>query len=762
MRVTQETFYRQTMYNLLRMRYGEYVMNNQAASAKRINSPSEDPVGSISAQGSHRMMEEIDQYTSTVQHTRDWLRQADSSMQSMSDYLAQIKAKAEQASTGTYTSSQLDLIGKDALVMMSHLVGLGNSQVDGKYIFAGAKNNLPAINTDPKVQSPALASTANNINSTGSLYGQGDFTGRKSRLVTVAVDSVTAGGTPMDVSYSYVDDFGRTISGKTSIGGVGTAFACDVGDGAQVYVDQGTYAVGDSFTLTIGRNNGDDQELNANLSWNYRLRYNFALGDLYGQEGYANGQWNNTLDLLADWQDALTKDSQTQDYFETVAGRYNNPGSGAKVQVDGDFAQLKSAQMQFQAGGPIQFRVNDPAVTDATVQGRYYQFYLDPTSNTGAPSATNPVTLHYAYWSGAAWVDGGTLNVTDTGPENPVTLPDNGGQVSIVLPQSTFDANTMTTFAALPTVNPTLLPVDNPGIPFSFYADKTAPSAGTPVDFTYSYNDGANERRHGTITFTGTGGDYAWNVPLNVAPLNVASNVDAATLQNRQYEFYLTPNSNTGTPSAANPITLVYRYKDASGAWVDPTPNPGYPPPPEFLSNTLTITGTGPENMAELTAANPGEKVRIFLADGAYDANNVATWPPGTTNAATLTMDFAGPRSTVTLAAGGTVDDGDYYSATLEQYHQGQALSQTTLARMTGLQANLLKYLGDAGARLDNMDVRDNLLESDNVRLQDRLAKVEDADVTKVTTNLTLYQTLYQATLQATAMVTSKSLADYL
>lgn len=746
MRVTQETFYRQTMYNLLRMRYGQYVMNNQAASAKRINSPSEDPVGSIAAQGTHRMMEEIEQYTATVQHARDWLRQADSSMQSMSDYLAQVKAKAEQASTGTYTSQQLDLIGKDALVMMSHLVGLGNSQVDGKYIFAGAKNNVPAIETDPKVQSPAVASTANT--GTGSLYGQGDYTGRKSRLVTVTVGSVTAGGTPMNVTYSYVDDYGRNISGQTTIGGVGTAFAQDVGDGAQVYVDQGTYAVGDSFTLTIGRNNGDTQELNANLSWNYRLRYNFALQDLYGQEGYVGGKWNNVLDLLADWQDSLSKDSLTQDYFETVPGRYNNPGSSAQVQVGGDFTQLKGAQLQFQAGGPIQFRTSDPTLTDATVQGRYYQFYMDPASNTGEPSATNPVTLHYAYWNGGAWVDGGTLNVTGTGPENAVTLPDNGGTVSIVLPQSLFDSNSMTTFAALPTVNPTLLPVDNAGTSFSFYADKTSPSATNPVDFTYTYNDGQNERRRGTITFTGTGGDYDWTVPLSEATLNVASNVDTATLQSRQYEFYLDPASNTGVPTPANPVTLHYRYKDTSGAWVD--------------GGTFDVTGTGPENMVQLAAVGPGEDVRIFLADGSYDATNIATWPAGTTNAATLTMDFAGPRATVTLAAGSTVDDGDFYSATLDDYHQGQTASQTTLSRMTDLQANLLKFLGDAGARLDNMDVRDNLLEADNVRLQDRLAKVEDADVTEVTTNLTLYQTLYEATLQATAMVTSKSLADYL
>jgi flagellar hook-associated protein 3 FlgL len=748
MRVTQETFYRQTMFNLLRMRYGEYVMNNQAASAKRINSPSDDPVGSIASQGSHRMMEEIEQYGTTVQHVRDWLRQGDSSMQSMSDYLAQVKTKAEQASTGTYTAQQLALIGKDTQVMMSHLVELANAQVDGKYIFAGAQNDTPAINTAPEVQSPALGSDANV--GTGDLYGQGDYTGRKSRLVNITVDSVTAGGPPMNISYSYIDDFGRTISGKTAINGVGTAFAVDVGEGAQVYLDQGTYTAGNTYTLTIGRNNGDQESLDANLSRNYRLRYNFALNDLYGQEGNVNGQWGNVLDMMADWQDSLAKDDTTQTSFETIAGRYNNPGSSADLNVAGDYTQLKTAQLQVQVGGPIQFRVSDPTLSDATVAGRQYRFYLDDPTFTGEPSATNPMDLHVAWLDTVSgnWQDGGVVTATGTGPENAVTLNDDPN-VKITLAQASYDSTTIAGWGAGLGVAPPFTPVVAAGYQsMSTYPDKTTPSPANPVNFTYSYNDGKAERRFGTIAFTGTGDDHAWNVPLSEATLNVASNVDATTLQGRQYEFYLDPASLTGTPSAANPLTLHYRYKDAAGAWVD--------------GGNVNVTGTGPEHMVQLAAANPGEDVRFFLADGSYDTTNIGTWPAGSTAAAALTMDFAGPRATVSLSKNGTVDDGDFYGATLEQYHQGQALSQTTLAKITGIQANLLKQLGDAGARLDNMDVRDNLLEADNVRLQDRLSKVEDADITEVTTNLTLYQTLYEATLQATAMVTSKSLADYL
>jgi flagellar hook-associated protein 3 FlgL len=76
--------------------------------------------------------------------------------------------------------------------------------------------------------------------------------------------------------------------------------------------------------------------------------------------------------------------------------------------------------------------------------------------------------------------------------------------------------------------------------------------------------------------------------------------------------------------------------------------------------------------------------------------------------------------------------------------------------------ANLLKYMGDAGGKLNRLEVREKLLDDDLLRSVDLLSQVEDVDVTQAVVDLKTYQNLYQATLKAAAAVSSRTLADYL
>jgi flagellar hook-associated protein 3 FlgL len=127
----------------------------------------------------------------------------------------------------------------------------------------------------------------------------------------------------------------------------------------------------------------------------------------------------------------------------------------------------------------------------------------------------------------------------------------------------------------------------------------------------------------------------------------------------------------------------------------------------------------------------------------------------------TVVLDFS-----FYLSEDGLVDDGDYHRLSLEQYHNGQQESQELLSEvldmLESVQANLLKYQADAGAKLNRLDVRENLLGGDNLRLNERLEQTQDADVTQVVTDLKSKELLYQASLQATAFISSRTLADYI
>ncbi|MCA1987926.1 MAG: hypothetical protein LDL07_02105, partial [Desulfarculus sp.] len=464
----------------------------------------------------------------------------------------------------------------------------------------------------------------------GRIYGAGQYTGKYSRDLQLSVDAAYAGGVPsalnpMRINYSYVDDYGRTVTGSVTLTGTGSGNGVEVGDGLRIYTDEGTFAANGSYTLEVHRQQGNNQSVYANLASNSRMAYNYTLDTLWSGEGNSGVGWGNLLDQLRHWQDTLAKDYEVQKYFEAVPAVGNDRASTAQLRVDGNWAELGSRDYEFYTGGPIQ-----SSDADETALRNYRNFTVDAAYAGGTPEAGNPMTLNYEYWDGAAWQTDSVV-VSGTGSGNPVSLAGGYG-ATIYLVESSYTAG-----ESLPLETYPSLPAPPAALPSPLPKDTAVePSASQPVRVTYTYVEN-NQRRWGSVVFTGTGDD-----PANVLSLN----------------------------------------------------------------------------------------------------------PPG--------------EATLSLNQGGTLNDGDTWSLTLEQYHQGQSTSQAMVATLESVQSKLLKYIGDAGGKLNRLETRTGFLENDVLRLNDRLEQVEDADVTKVATQLASFQTMYQATLKATAMVSGKSLADYL
>jgi flagellar hook-associated protein 3 FlgL len=704
-RVTMETFYRQTLHSMLRRKQELLQLNEQISSGSRVNRPSDDSVASISVHSSYRKLEEIRQYDANLDHARDWLQQADSSMSAMNDLIAMAKERAEQMSTGTYTSDQREMVAQDVSNILAELVTQSNAKVGADYIFSGTRTGTPAASLQMSAQNPAVQTAGT---SPGELWGQGVYTGVNSREVTLTVNgfgSGAASGTPgvagetMEVGYSYVDDFGRTVSGTVTLSGTGTGNAVAVGDGVQIYARDaqkwdpatgtavGSYDTGDQFALTVGRHRGNDEELAVNLSWNNRMAYNYSLEELFRGEGWDGSQYQNVLDLLGKWNDALRKDNVEQDWFEALPGGLNptnpdqvtnpnNPSSTAQVRVDGDWQSilipdpadpastvqkyqtaeefwddLKAMSPEFNVGAPVV--VSSEALDETTLDGRNFRFYLDETTNpeyNGIPSASEPMELRVAWESApATWTDigTGTVTITGTGPEATATFTDpvTGDNVEVYVANMSFISEDIAPADPLANIDAWNGVGAPPGGTYygpTFYDPETDPNQ-TAADVTVTYQTAPGVRRHQTISVGATGS-------------NNQQGVDIDGDGQADFSFYLSED--------------------------------------------------------------------------------------------------------------GLVDDGDYHRLSLEQYHNGQQESQKLLSgvldMLASVQANLLKYQADAGAKLNRLDVRENLLGGDNLRLNERLEQTQDADVTQVVTDLKSKELLYQASLQATAFISSRTLADYI
>lgn len=630
MRVSQQMLYRQTLQELMRMRAGYAEVNAQASSGKRINGSSDDPVGSITSQFSRRALEEVEQYTGNVGAVKAWLKQSESTLQGMVDLVQQAQTKANLLATGTYTPEQRGALAIDIQGILDELIAMGNTQVNGRYIYGGTRTDAQAVSGQILAETPA-ALVGSHAGS-GRLYGQGAYTGLYSRNITLTVDAAYPGGVPsalnpMDVDYSYVDDFGRTISGTTTLTGTGGGNAVALGDGVSFFADSLSFVAGEQYTLGVGRQHGNGQIMEANLSQDNRMTFNHTLEQIFGAEGHSGGAWNNLLDQLANWKDALDKDSKTQAFFESVPATTNNLASTADLKVSGDYDAARYRAYKFVTGGPLQ--------SDSTAASRaaYRDFTVDAAYTGGVPSATNPMTVNYQWFdsSGPGWTNA-TAVINGTGAGNSVTLQNLGA-----------------------------VPPNPPAAVVNL------------VDAAYT--------------------------PGQALPLAGSSTVGDPP-------YVATP----ATPTAGQPVMVTYTYLDANRV-------------PQWASVTFTGSGDAPADVLSLN-------------------------PPG--------------EATLRLNAGGTLMDGDSWDLTLQQYNQGQTESQEMLTSLAAVHTNLLRYTGDVGAKLNRLEVRDALLGSDNLQLEERLTRMESADISQVAIGLQQYQTLYQASLQATALVMGRSLADYI
>ena len=494
-RVTQATYYRQAINELLRMEYGQGVLNEQINSGKKINRASDDPVLLIPGQTAHRTLEELAQYKDSVDHALTWIQQSESKMQAMNELIAQATNYAEQLSTGTYSEEQRGDLSSQIQNIIESLVSLGNTSVNGSHIFGGTQTSLQAVTESLRVKTTSTPESTNVGD--GNIYARGQYTGLLSRSITVTVTGSYDSDpdtTDMPVSVSYIDDYGRTVSFNGTISGSGSGNAIDVGDGVQIYAEAESYKAGDVFTVEVGRNGGNEEILDVNLSWANRMQYNYTMDLMFGSEGNVEGDWQNLLDMLTEWRDALEKDSQTQDEFKAIGAVTNNPGSTAELNVGGAWDLLESADLTFQVGGPFQF-IND-STDDDTISARQYQFYLEDSTYSGQPTDENPLVLHYRYDSdpgaGTTWVDGGTITIDGSNgnnPDNAISLNDDA-DVQFYLADGYYDVS------LIPEWTNENNAVSGEG--FEVYSGPVDADS-TSMKLTYSYVDDAGVRRWNTI-----------------------------------------------------------------------------------------------------------------------------------------------------------------------------------------------------------------------------------------------------------------------
>ena len=112
---------------------------NMLSTGKRISRPSDDPVAVATSLRIRTDMARNDAYTKNADDAKSWLDITDTALSQLNDLLQRTRELAVEGSNGTLTQTDMQKIANEIEQLKAQMIQVGNTQYNGRYIFAGFK-----------------------------------------------------------------------------------------------------------------------------------------------------------------------------------------------------------------------------------------------------------------------------------------------------------------------------------------------------------------------------------------------------------------------------------------------------------------------------------------------------------------------------------------------------------------------------------------------------------------------------------------------
>ncbi len=137
MRISTPSLFRSIQNNIQRQANALKKIEEKVATGKNMNRVSDNPVSLVSLLGLQNSLERVGQYQRNMDMGKSWLDLSATVIQQGSDLADRAQKIAQDLSGGTQTAAMRASLSEEISEMMDEAVGLGNTQLGGKYIFAG-------------------------------------------------------------------------------------------------------------------------------------------------------------------------------------------------------------------------------------------------------------------------------------------------------------------------------------------------------------------------------------------------------------------------------------------------------------------------------------------------------------------------------------------------------------------------------------------------------------------------------------------------
>jgi len=136
MRVSNRMIANRVLYNLSRSTNRFLKLQTQASSGRRINKPSDDPLGITSALNFRSRLSEISQFKLNLSHSQSWLSFSDQALGNINNLIIEAKDLAVQLGNDTFDENARLAGAAQIREIFSQIMDAANSQYQNKYIFS--------------------------------------------------------------------------------------------------------------------------------------------------------------------------------------------------------------------------------------------------------------------------------------------------------------------------------------------------------------------------------------------------------------------------------------------------------------------------------------------------------------------------------------------------------------------------------------------------------------------------------------------------
>ncbi len=142
MRVTTNMIINTVSRNLALSQARFLRLQTMASSGRRINRPSDDPIGITKALGFHSTLSDITQFRKNIDQATSWLAFSDQALANINELIIDAKEVAVQLANDTYDEAAREGGAVQIRDLFDQIIDAANTRFEGNYIFSGTRTNI--------------------------------------------------------------------------------------------------------------------------------------------------------------------------------------------------------------------------------------------------------------------------------------------------------------------------------------------------------------------------------------------------------------------------------------------------------------------------------------------------------------------------------------------------------------------------------------------------------------------------------------------